>query len=237
VKIARYKQLYLELKAQIVNGDFSEGSLLPSENELSTRHNMTRVTVRNALQELEKEGLIAKQHGKGSIVQGKAEALGLLSFRGFTDVLSETQHRASSTFIASPHHGAWPQPFFHPLTEAEKAAGCMQLERLRKVDDDPVMLESTFFPNILRPAFTEVEWSDNSLFKTLLNHYLIEVNSVEQQVRAVKAEQHEALLLEMQPGDPLLHILRKYGTNRKGFYLYSSLHCNTEKYTISSVFK
>ena len=67
--IPQYRQLYEILRKHIMNGVYEEGSLLPSENEFCAAHNMTRPTVRHALDSLVKDGLILKKQGKGSIVR------------------------------------------------------------------------------------------------------------------------------------------------------------------------
>ena len=57
-QIPQYRKLYELLRKHIVEGIYEEGSLLPSENELCTTYQMTRPTVRHALDTLVKEGLI-----------------------------------------------------------------------------------------------------------------------------------------------------------------------------------
>ena len=66
---------------------------MPSENDLSHQFKITRATVRQALEELVKEGYIEKRQGKGSVVISDRKTLGLLSFKGFSEVL------ASSTLV------------------------------------------------------------------------------------------------------------------------------------------
>lgn len=236
MKLPRYLQLHALLKEQILSGAYAEGSLLPSENQLSRQHQITRSMVRQALQELEKEGLIRKQQGKGSIVERKDQKLGLLSFRGFSEVLGESDHQASSRFLQPPQKEKWSTRFFFDLSEEEKKRGCISISRLREVDGVPVMLEHTYFPDVL-DGFLQKDWVEASLFKTLQAGYQISVRSVEQYIRAILADQEMAKLLEVSEGTPLLKINRKYASSRPGFFIYSTLYCNTEQYAISSFMK
>ncbi len=64
----KYEQIYYELLDSINNKELKIGEALPSENELSSRFETSRVTVRRALDELDKQGLILKQQGKETIV-------------------------------------------------------------------------------------------------------------------------------------------------------------------------
>lgn len=237
MKLPRYKQLHQQLKADILSGQYEEGSLLPSENTLSVEHNMTRVMVRQALSALEREGYIARRQGKGSIVCAQQPALGLLSFRGFSEVVGETEHQPKSTFLQKPLLTEWDSDFFFNVSAEEEEASCIMIGRLRQVDSQPVMLEYTYLPNIGIPDFTEKEWVQDSLFRTLYHHYQIEITNVDQRVWAISAEPDVSGFLGIAVGSPILHIHRKYGTNRPDYFVYSSLYCNTEDYAIGTIIK
>lgn len=230
----QYQQLQRKLKSQILSGLYGEGDLLPSENELSRMHSLNRVTVRHALSVLEQEGYITKRQGKGSVVQLKRNSLGLLSFKGFSEVVGHTEHAVKTTVLEGPKSIAWPEPFFYELNQTEFDAGCFYLLRLRYADDDAVMLEHTYIPRLELPRFGVRKLINDSLFNTLSEAYEIEILNMEQDVRAVLAEAPIAEQLQMETGSPLIHLYRKYGTNRPGFYIYSSIFCNTEKYALGS---
>ncbi|MDP2112696.1 MAG: winged helix-turn-helix domain-containing protein, partial [Bacteroidota bacterium] len=68
-KVPQHKKIYEILRKHILSGVYEEGSLLPSENELCAVHNITRPTVRQALEALVNDGFISKKQGKGSIVR------------------------------------------------------------------------------------------------------------------------------------------------------------------------
>ena len=194
---------------------------------------MTRSMVRQALNELEKDGLIKKRQGKGSIVERKDQRLGLLSFRGFTEVLGGSHHQVHSRFLQPVKLLAWDDHFFFDLNDEERKHACVVIKRLREIDGQPVMLEHTYFPDVL-DNFLEQKWVEASLFKTLQAYYQVSMSSVEQYIRATTADPHGAALLNLQEAAPLLKINRKYATSRSGFYIYSTLYCNTQDYAIGS---
>lgn len=231
-----YRRLQETIKTQILSGIYKEGDLLPSENELCALYNVARSTVRQALSELVIDGYIFKKKGKGSIVSAKRKSLGLLSFRGFSEVIGTTEHVVKTVILKKTHLGPWEDGFFYLLSDLERGAGCIYLKRLRCVNDDPVMLEYTFIPNLNLPRFTSKELVNGSLFETLRVRYQVEVNRVDQDVKALAADATIASYLQVHQGVPVLHIHRKYGTNRPELSIYSSLYCNTEKYAIGSTF-
>ena len=232
----QYKLLQSDLKSQILSGIIKEGELLPSENELCDKYNVTRSTVRKALDNLVNEGYIIKRQGKGSIVRMKRNSLGLLSFRGFSDVLGNKRRKIFSILLQDPVLIHWPKNFFYSLSEEEMSDKVFFISRLRFVEKDPVMIEYTYLPNIHLENFLEIPLVNNSLFQTLRSRFHIEVDNLSQDLHAIAAEEEVASLLDTYPGAPVIHLYRKYTTTRPGLNIYSSLYCNTEKYFLSNEF-
>src|SRR5215469_14030264 len=86
----QYQKLKNTLKEKIIKGVYKPGEVLPSEHDLREQYKLARFTVRQALEELVKEGFITKHKGKGSIVaERKRKALGLFSIKGFSAVVGE----------------------------------------------------------------------------------------------------------------------------------------------------
>ena len=230
-----YRQIQANLKEKITSGGYLEGSLLPSEHDLCEEFNATRMTVRQALNELVKEGYITRQHGKGSIVSAIRKSLGLLSLKGWTEVVSASDRHGKTTILDGPAIKFLDDLTFLPLIDAQNnSTEYIFLKRLRAVEDVPVMIEQTYIPNINLLNFTEEEFVDGSLFRTLFMKYQIDVQDMTQEVRAIAADKETANLLKIKVKSPILHILRKYSTSREGFFLYSSIYCDTQKYAISS---
>lgn len=233
----KYRELQQLLKSQIINGVFKEGDLLPSENELSSAHDMTRTTVRQALQKMEKEGYIIKRKGKGSIVNLKKKRLGLLSFKGFSEVIGSSDEQVSNKILVGPVLQNWPDDFFYELGEEELNTDVYYLYRIRLVNEHAVMLEHTYIPNMGLEHFDKRVLMKGSLFSTLVMDYQIEVTSMDQEVRAIRADKTTSKLLNVDNADPILHAYRKYGTSKEGFFFYSSLFFNTKDYAIGSYFQ
>jgi DNA-binding GntR family transcriptional regulator len=234
MKTPLYRQIQASLKEKITLGDYTEGSLLPSENDLCIHFNATRMTVRQALNELVKEGFIIRQHGKGSIVSAIRKSLGLLSLKGWTDVVGASERHGTTTILEALHQKKIQEPIFKHLLENEFHTDFIFLKRLRSVEEIPIMVEETYIPDESLIKITQEPLIDGSLFRTLYMRHQIDVNSMQQEIRAIVAEKEIANFLKIKTKTPILHILRKYGTSKEGFYLYSSIYCNTEKYAISS---
>lgn len=234
VRPRQYQLIHASLKRQLVDGVYAPGSLLPSENELSAQFQTTRMTVRQALTELVREGFIERRHGKGSIVRSGRQALGLLSFHGFSEVVG-SRHSVRTEFLNPPALTPWPDPFFYDLTDVEQGLRCLTMDRLRYADDNPVMLEHTFVPDVGLAALLTEELLDGSLFRTLSSRYQLDILDMEQRLRALGATAEQARVFDCPLQTPLLYVERRYLTNRPGVHVYSRLFCFTDHYAISNV--
>ena len=232
--IPQYKKLYELLRKHIEENSFTEGDLLPSENELCSLHNLTRPTVRHALDALVNEGYIKKHKGKGSIVCGPQKEIGILSIQGTTSAVGKKN--LLTRIISKPRLQAWDEPFFFELSDKEKEFGCIKMERLRLVNDKPVFYDINYLPNINLPRFCNRNIENKSLFEILRQQYQVEVRGGEQKFKAIKANRHISDFLQIRQGAPVLHLMRKIETNRPGYFFYSSLICNTKDYLLSGSF-
>ncbi len=235
-KRPQYQILKNDLTSQILSGVLKEGDILPSENDLAKKYHVTRSTIRKALDLLVNEGYIIKKQGKGSIVKLQRHSLGLLSFKGFSEVLENKKLKIFSILLQEPVLIHWPENFFYSLSEEEAKAKTFFISRLRFVDDNPVLLEYTYIPNIGLDNFLSDPLVNNSLFQTLRKKHGIKINSVYQDLQAIAASEEVASHLDYYPGAPVIHLYRKYDTNRSDLKIYTSIYCNTEKYFLSNEF-
>ena len=232
-KSTRYGQIQEDLKKKIQQGSYEVGDLLPSENELCAAYHVTRTTARKALQELQNEGYITRQHGKGSIVSERRNTLGLLTVRGFSETVG---HEVRNVMISKPSIHDWSRDFSFSPSEKEVVSKCIHFSRLRCVGTTPVMLEESWLAADCVPTFMEQDFVDGSFFKTLSKRYMIEITGSEQELRAIRADENVSILLHVAAKSPVLYIAVRYTTSLPGYYVYSKLYCNTDKYPIGNVY-
>ncbi|MCU0362214.1 MAG: GntR family transcriptional regulator [Bacteroidales bacterium] len=228
--IPQHRRLYDILRRHISEGVYSDGDLLPSENELCRLHGLTRPTVRQALSNLANDGFIRKHQGKGSIVSLMPKEIGILSVAGTTSAVGGKNLRTD--ILEKPRIIPWPADFMFPLTELEKESGCVYMERLRLLGNIPVFYDITYIANINLPRICARKFDNRSLFAVLRDHYGMEIKGGEQRIKAIEASGKTARYLRLKAGEPLLHLERKMLTNYTDHFLYSSIFCNTEKYSI-----
>lgn len=228
--IPQHRRLYEILRRHITEGVYAEGDLLPSENELCRLYGMTRPTVRQSLAGLANDGYIRKHQGKGSIVQLFPRDIGILSVSGTTSAVGN--RNLKTRIIVKPVLKPWPGNFMFTLTGLERESGCIYMERLRLLDDAPIFYDISYIANINLPRITARQFENRSLFEVLRVHYQVEIRGGEQRIRAISPSARIRKFLKLEAGQPVLHLERRMVTNIEGLYLYSSIFCNTGKYSV-----
>lgn len=204
-----YEQVKMHILSLIENGELNPGDKLASEKDLENKFNVSRVTVRRALQELVHEERIVRVPGKGSFVlQPKIEPLtALTSFsenmraRGYVPSYEQTNISIERAQLKVAN--------FFQLAEDSKV---MQINRLMLADGLPMAIQNAYLPYSIylqKPSFFTPEVLNNiSLYRVLELELGIKLYRAEEWVDSSKAHEDEASKLKISPGDPLLIIER-----------------------------
>jgi len=141
-----YRQIAARLRDEIAGGQFEPSGRLPSEAEIGARFAVSRVTVRLALEELGKSGLIERRKGKGTFVAGKEVRHELDTLRSFHESLILQGLNASMRILALETVRT-PDRIAASLGSGWET--CLFLERLHLVDNEPIALGRSFLPVVL----------------------------------------------------------------------------------------
>ncbi len=202
--------LYLQLKeslvAEIRAGRYRAHTRLPSERELSDRFHVSRMTARQALLELARDGVIYTRVGKGTFVAEPKIDQQLRALTGFTQDMAVRGERAQSRVL-----DAGVVPAAHEQAAALRlmpGAEVIKLARLRLAEDVPLALETAYLPFMLCPNLLLHDFATESLYAVLETEYGLRLVSAEQTIEASLAEVREAELLEMVLPAAVLRIQR-----------------------------
>lgn len=198
-----YHQLKEQLKAEILAGHRSIGDQLPSERDLADQLTISRMTARQALAELEREGFLVRQQGKGSFIAMPDGLMGI-SRLGFTQDVINRGHRPGSRVISALQLPA----------DTELAGDLMinigepvwRMERVRTVDGVAVCFQVIFLPLTRFPDLIQVDLNSRSLYGFLRERYGLEVRTGRRTVESVASGSPESGLLGLAPSSPLLRI-------------------------------
>ncbi len=228
-KKRKYYKVQEYIKKNIQQGIYPIGSYLPSENDICKQFDITRTTARKALDELLKDGFIEKEHGKGSKVLERSKSLGLLTVKGFTEAAN---HKIKTVMLQEPKIDNWSPSIAFPLKQDEIQAKCVYFQRVRYINDKPIMLEHNWYAEDALELIKPDDFIEGSFFKTLSQKYFIEIKGSKQELRAEPANKEVANNLGLEEGEAVLHISICFKTSNPTLNLYSELYCNTSEFPI-----
>ena len=199
-----YLQLRDQLREGIASGAYPAGSRLPTEQELSARYGLGRATVRSALDQLEREGLLEKRHGVGSFVRRPSGAVSLAPLISLSGFLRAMGVRAERRTLRS----GWVEPDAALSARARMRAGRLgELVRLHSTLSGPFALEVSRFAAPVFERLGALE-GDSPLSGLLIERLGLSISRVEQVICRRDAREEERRLLGLAQGAQLLEMQR-----------------------------
>jgi GntR family transcriptional regulator len=202
--------LYLQLKnalvADIDAGQYKPHERLMSERELGEKFKVSRMTVRQALTEMIREGILYTQVGKGTYVSESKIKQELKALTGFTQDMAARGTVASGQVLEARIVPATLTlfPIFSVTTNTE----LVLLSRLRLSDGQPLAIEEAYILHRVCPGILKHDFSRESLYNILATHYNTILVRAEQTMEASLATPQEADLLQTTSHAPVLRIER-----------------------------
>ncbi|SEM88439.1 transcriptional regulator, GntR family [Ligilactobacillus sp. WC1T17] len=197
-----YIQIHNELKKEIEAGVWQIGQRIPSERDLALRFNVSRMTLRQAIQTLVDEGILERQVGSGTFVARKKVQDKLAAVTSFTEIMEAQGKKPSSKtvsyLITTPSVSEMER-----LNLSEKAK-IVRMERIRYADDEPICFEVATLPYDLVQAYDRTQVT-TSLYKTLEANGLV-IGHASQTVSAQLASEKIAEYLNVKRGSAILKL-------------------------------
>ena len=223
-----YYQLKELLEEKIANGEYPVGSMLPTEQELEKRYSLSRVTVRQALNELTTQGLILRKRGNGTIVQ--AEKLldeQLETIKSFTEEMKERGMRPGTPSFQYSMEAASKEVAQHlQIQPGEKVC---KLERVRSGNNVPIVVFVTFFAKKYESFFSNCGKTD-SLYALLRENGVV-LTRTSDRYTAGLAGKEIASKLGISAGSPVLIRTRVSYDSKGKIVEYSKCYYNSILYS------
>ncbi len=201
-----YSQIRELLRLRIFDGTYKSHQQMPSENEMVRLFGVSRITIRQALNDLQKEGLIFKIHGKGTFVSKPKAVQNLMRLEGLGEALAGGGHEIYSQVLEHRLVRAG-QRVATRLQIGEKDE-VMEIRRVRCLDREPISLDVTYLPAALGQRIVKEDLPRRDIFVILENDYGIALGNAELQIEAICADSVLAAALNLVTGAALLRIER-----------------------------
>ena len=199
--------LYIQLKEKLledIEKNYKPNDIIPPEGKLEQEYQVSRITVRKAIEELERENIVVKKQGKGTYVKEKT----VLYDANMIGSLTQRLHNQNRILTTK-------SKFFKIITKDEEhftkellsSDTLLCMKRTRLLEGTPFALMTNYF-DINKVPTLEKNFNQESLYAFIKEEYGIELHSSDETVEAVAANASEAQQLEIEEGKPLLSLKR-----------------------------
>lgn len=198
-----YYRTELALRNAIAAGLFRSGDQLPAESELAKRYGVSRITIRNALQRLEEDGLISRSRGRGTFVRANVAGSPkierrITSLLNFEDDILRTGLTPRVKVLEIGR--AVPPEAMRKLLEVEDDTEVVHVRRLGAVDGEPLWFESRYFSAAVGEIIRHLDLTTASLTRLIEDACQTRVVATRFHIEADIASPYVASLLGLPRG-------------------------------------
>ena len=224
-----YMQIVELLIAKISSGEWSPGDLIPSEIKLAKELGVSQGTVRTAITELVENNLLIRKQGKGTYVSNHNDDRALFHFFHISDNNGNKSLPDSQVLNCKVKKASRSEASKLQLSSDAKV---IKISRVRKILATPTIAETIILP---ADPFIELVNGDscnlpNMLYEMYEKQFGITIHRAEEKLRAVSANKHDAKILNLEIGTPLLEIERIALTLDRSPVEIRISRCNTKNH-------
>ena len=199
-----YIQLTRILLEQISSGSWKLNDRIPSEDELSKTYNISKITVRQAINNLTSDGYLMKIQGKGTFVTSVMPVVGLAMRTRFTEEMFGEEVQVTKELL---YKGTIDPPA-EVKAYLKTDDPIYQFLCRRIVNSNPAYLDESYVPYPMLPGIEGIDIINASLYSILQEKAVIKIFKMIQTVEILNVDESSAKHLDIQPGVPALAVHR-----------------------------
>lgn len=203
-----YQQLSDIIRRQVLGAQWPAGSAIPSERELMRITGLSRMTVRQAIDSLTREGLLTRVHGRGTFIVPERVEQDMRGVYSFTARIEAQGRTPSTRLLEAVELEADPEDA-HAL-RIGAGAPIFRLMRLRCIDGEPAVVDIVKIPGACCPGLLDHDLTE-SLYAILTERYHVPPLRSTDTIEAIGAPREIAKPLAVRPGAPLI-LMRRLAT-------------------------
>lgn len=218
--IALYQQLVQVFISKIKNDEWPVDYIIPGEMQLSKDYNVSRSTVRQALDVLEREGYVLRKQGKGTKITAPKFKQRLVKFYSFSEDIRNMGLVPSSEMVWFKTLPA--DERLARILHIQKGDSMFSIKRVRLADNVPLAVETSFIPYDLFPFLTEEMVRENGLYNSMRKNVSLQPNHAHESFEAVIISKADAKLLRISTPAPGMSLRR---TTTSGGFVVEYCEC------------
>ncbi len=201
--VPKYFQLASILRQKIEDGEWEPRSPIPSERQLEVLYNISRTTIREAINSLVQQGYLYREHGRGTFVSPQKLQKGWMDLTSFSEDLVKRGIVPGQVIRSLAR--VIPPPRVLQRLELPAGSTVYRIERIRLGDGTPIGLQTSYLAlaPVQEISMEEME-AAGSLYRILMEKFHIIPTEADETLEVTLATPEEAALLEIATGAPLL---------------------------------
>lgn len=233
--MAKYKEIAEDIRRGILEGKYNPNEQLPLEKEMCQQYNVSRITIKKAVDELVDEGLVIKRRGAGTFVKAfdnsDVEGFSMSKqFSGFTE--SNKNKKVESKILK-----------FEVIHPSEEIATKLKMTcddfvyyivRVRYADDEALVIEYTYMPIGVIPGIKN-DVLQRSIYGYIENDLKLKIKSAHKTIRAILPDKLEMENLAIDAGVPVLEVEQIGFLDNGQPFEYSISHHRGDKIEFKSI--
>lgn len=202
--LPRYYQLAGILRDNISNGTYKAHQPIPSERQLETIYSVSRTTIRQAIDLLVRQGFLYREHGRGTFVSPQKLQKGISELTSFSEDMKQRGLEPGQKILEVGYIEP-PENVLQHLELPEECQRVLRIERLRLGDGVPMGIQTSFYNLPEGQTITRQDLEENgSIYSILQEKFHLIPTEADETLEVTLATPHEAGLLQIEPGSPLL---------------------------------
>ncbi len=199
-----YVQVYDILKANVEQGEWSVGTMIPTEDDLCRTYDVSKATVREAIAELVRDGYVRRQQGKGTFVICSEPYRGLAMHSSITEDVTGNEKAFSRAIIAKGI--AAPAGDIRANLQTDEDIQYFLMKRV--IGDKAVFVDESFFPCSLFMDFSADDFINRSIFDLVDRRAGRKIMKIVQTMEVAPVTGDKAAILDIAEGSPVLIVHR-----------------------------
>ena len=225
-----YSQLEMIFKAQIESGEYVKGDLFPPEKSLIQQYDVSRITIRQAIDNLVQAGYLEPKRGIGTLVIFEKIDEYLKRVISFSEEMHQHGIEMSTRYCKVTSYKT--DKFIANQLGCSEGDECVKLERVRCANDNPIVYSISYFRSALNMPLEELLYHD-SLYEYLSKEKGIVIASAIDTLEAILADKEKANYLDIQTGVAVFKRTRKGYDPEGNLIEFSNSFYPGEKYKYS----
>ena len=193
-----YKKIARDLHLRISNDEFNNGGKMPTQKELAKKYNVAVLTIKQALSELAKEGLVSGVRGSGTFVRPYSYSY-RMRFLSSLEKEIYAQHRELQTVLIEIKHNIATDLEIRELLRLKPEEEFVSFWRLRSIDGIPMIVQQSIVSAEHAKLIERANLASTSLYSMLEISGNCVIVSASENIQAVNLPSHISKFLDVKP--------------------------------------